>query len=130
MGFEARDVVAIIIMTFVGLLILIQGWRRWTGRDKEWANPAAPDIMAALLFGLSPLAMIALSVTVLTAVVLYVGLIIRIDFMLYAVWPIITFSFVSFVVVRFLRPRWSDPPWLRDYDWDEHNRRKRGDHPK
>lgn len=124
-GFEARDVLAIIVMILGGAIVLIHGWRRWTGRLREWANPANPDLRSAILFGVSPLTMITSSVFVLAVVPFYVGVVLRVDVMVYSAWSIMGLGFISFLIVRFLRPGWSDPPWLRDYDWDEHNRRKR-----
>jgi hypothetical protein len=97
---------------------LIIGMRRWTGRTKQWADPAHPDLPEIALVGRSPLALIAMSASGISGLIAAVTAIWSPTIVL-VIWVLVSIPlFLLFLIIRFLRPAWSEPPWVAGHDWD------------
>ena len=101
----------------VSVTTFVVGLLRWTGHSRAWANPYRVNVSEIALIGRSPLSWIAGSILLMSILVAALVL----DRSLVAAYAIafaITVpSLIIYVVIRLLRPSWSDPPWLATQEW-------------
>ena len=100
------------------LATLVVGILRWTGRLKRWADPMRPDLPSIAVAGRSPLALIALGGSMLPILAAPFTALLSHGI---AMWTMLTLSlplFAFFLVLRFVQPGWSEPPWIAAHDWE------------
>ena len=117
-GLAVNAIAALAALELVGLVALVRGYLKWSGRHRRWYRTATlgERMVMVTIFGGGPLIEIVLGLmlAILPPVVL------TIHYGLYTIgYVLMAVSWMLLISLAFLytvRPRWAYPQWMREQD--------------